>query len=204
MTIDGILRLDKKLFVLLNTSFSNSLFDFLFPYITDFDTWVLPAIVLIYFFYKKENTKALYVLALSIILVCITDPLCVRIIKHAFNRLRPSHPDVYIESARYLVGRKASLSFPSAHAMNIFAQATLFTLFYKDKWVYFMSFASLIGFSRIYVGVHYPLDVFGGAALGALCGAILFYSAQGFIHSRYIASLQINALKHISNAKKPQ
>ena len=188
MTIDALLRFDTKLFVFLNTAFSNKMFDFLFPYITDFDTWIIPAAVLIYFFYKKEKGKALYVMALSIILVCITDPLCVRILKQVFTRLRPSHPDVYIEGARYLIGRKSSFSFPSAHAMNIFAQATLFTLFYRDKWFYFMSFAFLIGFSRLYVGVHYPLDVVGGAMIGALCGALLFYSAQGIIRTRYLVS----------------
>jgi len=58
--------------------------------------------------------------------------------------------------------------------MNMFGQAMLFSLLYPRLSVWLFLFASLIGYSRIYVGLHYPLDVLGGAVIGAACGAAVF------------------------------
>ncbi len=181
-----ILTFDKYLFYLLNHSLSNNFFDFLFPVITDKDFWIIPALVSIFFYYKKERKKAIFILFFSLFLVAITDPVCVRIMKPYFRRPRPCHPDVYVEGARYLLGRKTSFSFPSAHAMNIFAQAMLFSGFYPKKWFYFFGFAFIIGFSRIYVGVHYPLDVTFGAITGITLGFGLFVSAKVVSKNREI------------------
>jgi undecaprenyl-diphosphatase len=57
----------------------------------------------------------------------------------------------------------------------MFAQAMLFTLFYRARWPIFFGFASLIGFSRVYVGVHYPGDVLGGAVLGVFIGFMVYF-----------------------------
>jgi undecaprenyl-diphosphatase len=57
--------------------------------------------------------------------------------------------------------------------VNNFAVATLFSYFYR-KWTWaFMLFAASIGISRMYVGVHFPVDVFGGAVVGAVCAVII-------------------------------
>ena len=55
--------------------------------------------------------------------------------------------------------------------MNMFGQAMLLTYFYPRKSPFFFIFAGFIAYSRVYVGVHYPLDVICGAILGILCGA---------------------------------
>lgn len=168
-----LLNLDKTLFLFLNALFSNPFFDILFPLITEFNFWIVPGVIAIGFFYRKEKRKALIILGLAILLAAITDPLCSRVLKPFFHRLRPCHPLMIIENVNYLLGKKTSYSFPSAHAMNIFAQAALFSGFYPRKRLYFVGFALLIAFSRIYVGVHYPLDVIIGAIIGAGIGWLL-------------------------------
>ena len=65
--------------------------------------------------------------------------------------------------------------------MNMFAQAMLFACFYRRRAVWFFSFAALIGFSRVYTGVHYPFDVLGGAALGVCVGALVFWGYRAVV-----------------------
>ena len=118
--------------------------------------------------------KSLLILGLSLLTVGISDPVCNRLIKPAVHRLRPCNPEVDIPGGRFLIGRKTSHSFPSSHAMNMFAQAALFSFFYRKRAAWFFLFAAIIGFSRIYVGVHYPLDVLGGAVFGMCVGALVY------------------------------
>jgi undecaprenyl-diphosphatase len=71
------------------------------------------------------------------------------------------------------------LSFPSSHAVNNFAAATLFSYYYR-RWTWaFVTYASLVAVSRPYVGVHYPSDALGGAVIGILvCIVLLFLWLQ--------------------------
>jgi undecaprenyl-diphosphatase len=179
--LEALRTLDTHIFLLCNAVPANPVFDAVFPVITQPVFWILPGLVAAFFFIRKERSKALIVIGLALVTVSISDPVCNRIIKPQIHRLRPCSPGVYIEHARYLCGRKTSQSFPSAHAMNMFAQAMLFSLFYRKRALWFLGFASLIGFSRIYVGVHYPIDVVGGAIGGIIVGGLVYYLYTIFV-----------------------
>ena len=173
--LDAIVHLDTALFLFFNHSIANPVFDALFPILTNGRFWIAPGIVAALIFIKIEKRKATLVILLSICTVAVSDPLCNRIIKPPVHRLRPCNPEVHIEGGRFLLGRKDSLSFPSSHAMNMFAQAMLLTCFYRRRALWFFSFAAMIGFSRVYTGVHYPFDVLGGAFFGTMIGAAVFW-----------------------------
>jgi undecaprenyl-diphosphatase len=162
------------LFLFLNRSIANPIFDAVFPVITNGLFWIIPGVIAAAIFIKLEKKKALIAVFLSLATVGISDPVCNRLIKPTVHRLRPCNPQVHIENGRFLLGRKTSDSFPSSHAMNIFGQAALFGFFYRKKTVWFLLFASIIGFSRIYVGVHYPFDVLCGALFGVCVGAFVY------------------------------
>ncbi len=143
-------------------------------------------------------------IALSLLTVSVSDPVCNRIIKPCFHRLRPCDDRVHIDNARFLLGRKSSASFPSSHAMNMFAQAMLFSLLYRKKRVIGTAFvfATLIGISRIYTGVHYPFDVFAGACFGLIVG-LFVYGVYVFTRKRFPGiTLQASKARSQSSIEK--
>jgi undecaprenyl-diphosphatase len=104
------------------------------------------------------------------------------------NRLKPVF-DIERPSSRYaeprpLVHAPIDGSFPSGHAATSFAAATVLTFAWPRWWPAFFLLAVAIGFSRVYVGVHYPLDVVGGAALGILVATALRLLVEALQSSR--------------------
>jgi undecaprenyl-diphosphatase len=181
-----LLHIDAQLFSFFNHTIANPAVDAVFTVITNGRFWIVPGIAAALIFLYFQRRKAAVVIALAILTVSVSDPVCNRIIKPQFHRMRPCDPRVHIDDGRFLLGRKSSASFPSSHAMNMFAQAMLFSLVFRRKRVGIsaFAFASAIGFSRIYVGVHYPLDVFCGAVFGMIVGGII-YSLYRFVVKRY-------------------
>jgi len=180
--IHFLYNLDKSIFLFFNDKIANPVFDFIFPIITEPENWIIPGILGIAVFIYFEKKKALLIILLGLISFALTDAISYRIIKPLVGRLRPCNPEVLIAGGNFLMGHKSSFSFPSNHAANMFGIATVFYYFYKDKAVYFFGFACIIGFSRIYVGVHYPSDVLGGTLVGIIIGSGVFYSYK-FIYS---------------------
>jgi len=172
---DSLQSIDTSLFIVLNSFISCTILNYFFVAITDARFWIIPGTVAAVIYIAKDTKHAITVICLALITVGITDPVSSQIIKPLFDRPRPCHPDFLVTGAHILFGFKQSLSFPSSHATNMFAQAMLLTLFYPSRWPWFFSFAALIGFSRIYVGVHYPGDVLGGAVLGTCMGAVVYF-----------------------------
>lgn len=171
-----LIQADRSVFLFFNRTLSNGIFDKIFPFITEPKNWLIVILIALIFFIIKEKKRALGVIVVVLIAAALSDLIAYRIIKPLVGRFRPCHPEYFVEGGRFLVGMKRSFSFPSNHAMNMFTAATVFSFFYNKYAGYFFGFAVLIGFSRIYVGVHYPLDVVGGAVFGMLLGTGVYLS----------------------------
>ena len=168
---------DKWLFIQLNSYFTNPFFDAILPYFRDSVFWA-PLYIFILAFITINYGKRGWWWALAFICtVAITDMVSSRVFKELFERLRPCRdPDFYMY-VRLLVKRcSGGYSFTSSHAANHFGIATFVSLtFYTTfkRWIYLTYiWAIFIAYAQVYVGVHYPLDVFGGAAIGVLAGLL--------------------------------
>jgi len=162
--------LDLHLFRVINGDLRNAVFDVLMPVVTDPDPFFIPlALVAIgLFIWGGRKGRTMVVLALLLLFVSNTVN---EALKLWFQRPRPCHT---LEAVHLLVGCSASnFSFPSGHATNATAQAAFFGFAYRPLAIPLFLVAAMIGYSRVYVGVHYPADVVGGVLVGLMC-AIVF------------------------------
>ena len=176
--LDLILEYDHKLFLWLN-NLGNESFDWFWMLMTNklFNFFVY-SIALIYLL-KKTDIKSLISMILFLsILILISDQTS-NLFKNFFERLRPCH-DEQISSYMRLVKDSCGgfYSFFSAHASNSFSLASFFFFVYykiiQRKIILFFVLASLVSYSRVYIGVHYPLDIITGSIFGFFSGFILF------------------------------
>ena len=164
--------LDLHLFRVINGDLSNAFFDVLMPFITRPGPFKLPltliGIALVIWGGRKGR-----LVVISALLLLVVSNAASEMIKSVFQRPRPC---VVLEAVRLLVGcSEGSFSFPSSHASNITAQAIFFASSYRTLAVPVFAVAAAVGYSRVYVGVHYPIDVAGGALVGLACGALFIY-----------------------------
>ncbi|MCB0540938.1 MAG: phosphatase PAP2 family protein, partial [Bacteroidetes bacterium] len=127
--------------------------------------------------FKPKN--AFIIIVLGVLCVVLADAVSSHLLKPYFNRIRPCDLEPFAWHINLVLTKcSGAFSFPSSHAANHFALGSFLALvFYKKlKWLsYLLLFwASLICFAQIYVGVHFPSDVLGGAVLGGLIALVAF------------------------------
>lgn len=173
--LEKILSLDTELFVYLN-GLGSEKYDELWLLITRQTSWIPLFILLIYLIFKKLGTKkTLYLLLFVAVLLTISDQ-TTNLFKYGFHRLRPCNNPEINSFIRKVQVRK-SFSFFSGHAANSMAVVTFLYLILKRKLKYigFLFLWPLIfAYSRIYLGLHYPLDIICGYLFGIISGFLMF------------------------------
>jgi len=169
-------RVDLALFHYINHLLANPFFDWLMPLFDKPKGWI-PFILIFWLLmvYKDQKHRKMLLILVPLTILCC-DQFGV-FIKDFGLRDRPWFA-LGLENVRHLGGMGGKhASFPSNHASNISGIAFLFSFIYPHLRRYFWGFAILIMFSRVYIGVHYPLDVFTGFMLGTLisCGLVIAY-----------------------------
>ena len=169
--IEKIIEIDKQMMVFFNKTISNSIFDFIMPIITNQNFLVFSGLILIgYLAYYGEKRGRITIVVL-LIAASFSDAICFQVIKPWVGRIRPSHE--FYDYINLLVSKGGKYSFPSNHAANSFVFATVLSYFYEKNKTFLYILASAIAFSRVYVGVHYPLDIVSGAIIGYIISWII-------------------------------
>lgn len=175
---DFIIEYDHKLFLWLNNLGSETFDGFWMLMTNKVVNFLIYTIALIYLF-KKINVKSLISIILFLCFLILISDQTANLFKIFFERLRPCHDDQISSYVRLVKQNCGGLySFFSAHASNSFALATFFFFVYNKiiqrKIILFFILALLVSYSRVYIGVHYPLDIISGSFFGFISGFVFF------------------------------
>lgn len=181
----NIITWDIRVFEFINQDLSNVVFDFCLPFLRQPLFWLPLYVFIIGFLFFNFGKKAYWLVVFLILTVGSADMISSNLVKKTVRRLRPCNTEYVQVIKRVKCG--VGYSFTSNHASNHFAMSTflVLTLGYAiptiKKWLWL--WASSVAFAQIYVGVHFPLDVIGGAILGYLLArawAILYHKYYGY------------------------
>ena len=182
--MDVLVSWDKALFLWLN-GMGTEIFDSFWMLLTNRGSNIsLYLFLWLLFGYKYSWKAALYLLVFSGLLILCTDQLT-NLFKNTVARPRPCFDEEIMSFVRLVKSNCGSrFGFFSGHASNSFALAVFYGLLYKPKaqWLLYLLLivALFIAYSRIYIGVHYPLDIVAGSVVGSLFGALFFRLWVGF------------------------
>ncbi len=183
---EKLLHLDRELFVLINSKWTNPLFDVVMPFLRTPTYWVPLYLFIIVFVLLNYRLKGLWWIVFFLVTVALTDMVGTNVFKYNFLRTRPCNNPDLIGQLRLLVLCPSGYGFTSNHAANHFGMATFLFLTFRHLFKSWMLLAFLwagaIGYAQIYVGVHYPTDIAGGTILG-----IIFGSTTAFLFNKYFA-----------------
>jgi undecaprenyl-diphosphatase len=186
--MNEIIQFDQYALVFLN-QLGSTIFDGLWLQITKQLNWTPYFILLLYLLQKKLGWKNLLWALLAIaVLITFTDQFT-NLVKNHFERLRPCSEPLLMDKIR-IVKASATFSFFSGHASNSMATSVFVFLllkkYYKYAFLVFL-FPLIFAYSRIYLGLHYPLDILTGYVFGATFG-FLFHTLFTKLYLKYTSN----------------
>lgn len=182
-----LLALDRALLKHINADWHNAFLDRLLPLSRNANTWLPLYIFLFLLVVIKFRSNRWWWVAFAVATVALTDFVSSSLVKNMIFRVRPCNEPAFADWIRLFKGiyLPKSSSFTSSHAANHFGMATFFYLTLKQRFkrwpLLFFVWALLVCYAQMYIGVHYPLDIIGGSAIGLLIG----YSSAKFYNSRF-------------------
>lgn len=175
--LDFLISVDQALFLFINVSLANPVTDVIMPVIT-YDTLLRvlygAAIAVLLW---RGNARLRWLVLFSALALAAADQLSSAVFKSIIARPRPCH---VMHDIHLLVDCGAGFSLPSSHAANLFSQAALFSYHVRPATWYLVLCAGLVAISRVFVGVHYPVDILAGALLGSIVGGVAALAFREF------------------------
>ncbi|HEU4573397.1 MAG TPA: phosphatase PAP2 family protein [Chitinophagaceae bacterium] len=186
--MDTLKSWDQWFFIKVNSEWTNAFFDKFMPFMRNPLNWAPLYIFILVFILLNFKKQGWWWVLFFTCTVALTDMVGNHAFKHIFERLRPCNDPGFAFHVRLLLGHcSGGYSFTSNHAANHFGMATFFYFTLRNtlgRWVSIgFVWAALISYAQVYVGVHYPLDIIGGALLGIILGlftGMLFNKRFGF------------------------
>lgn len=169
---------DKELLLTIN-GFHNHVLDTIMIFASSKFSWIPLYIILLYLIIKDYRRRSWVVFLIIILTIAIADLSSVYLFKNIFQRLRPCHNEELSGLLHIVKSCGGKYGFISSHAANSFSFAFLIIFLLKDRhnwiWPVMLFYATIIIYSRVYLGVHYPSDVIAGAFAGGITGIGCYY-----------------------------
>ena len=181
--LKAVVQFDRDLLLAINRAHSPAL-DAVMVFASNRNVWVPAYVVLVVWLIYQFRRRAVLLLPLVVVAISLADSITSRLFKPYFGRPRPCHDAAIFAHLRLPDGCGGQFGFLSSHAANSVALAVFMAVvlpagrFKVLKTVIFL-WAVLLSYSRLYLGAHYPTDVLGGAAVGALLG---WAAAAAYVH----------------------
>lgn len=188
--LESLLEIDRSLFLLIN-GWHAPFLDQLMFFVSKVWIWVPLYLIFIGYAIRRWKLESIWIILAFVICVVATDQLT-NLTKEFFQRLRPSHEPLLEGLVHHVNGYVGGrYGFVSGHSSNSFGFAMLSALLIRNRYysITVFSWAALVAYSRIYLGVHYPFDILGGTLLGILM-AWLVYSLLERLRRKLKADLR--------------
>jgi len=174
--IQELLQFDTELFLKIHRGLSNGFFDWIMPLLRNRFFWSPLYLFIVIFCIRQYKKTGYYIIAGILLTFALGDMISSKLIKPNVGRLRPCNEVSLTGQIIPRVPCGRGKSFPSSHATNHFGIAVfLIGVFYR-QWKAILPigilWAASISFAQVYVGVHYPVDVFCGMLLGTTLGIL--------------------------------
>jgi undecaprenyl-diphosphatase len=197
--LEGIQHVDQSFLLFLN-SFHNSFWDKVNILWTSIEIWIPFYVLLLYFIIKKYRRNSIYIIVILALAITISDQFS-GLIKDLTQRLRPTHDPALSGVIHNILNKGGLYSFFSAHAANTFTVASITALLFRNRpySVLIFVWAIVVSYTRIYLGLHFPLDIITGCIWGILTG-FAAYKAILWTQKKYFKSMLPNiSTTHITS-----
>jgi undecaprenyl-diphosphatase len=174
--LDKLIALDTNLFLWLN-GHNSPFWDKVMWFISGRNEWIPVYVLFAAYIIYRYRWQSIPVIIAIIVAVTLADQLAVHLFKDVFQRPRPTYNPA-IQNLVHVVNdyRGGTFGFISNHAADTFVFATFLSFLFKNRYftISILSWAAIVSYSRIYLGVHYPGDVLGGMIFGSFLGWLIF------------------------------
>lgn len=172
--LQKVLEFDKNLFLTLN-SYHSDYWDTVMLLITRKETWFPFFAILLFYFIRNYRAKSWLIIGALAVLILLSDQLS-GLMKETFQRWRPVHDPIIGPLVHNVLRKGGFYGFVSSHAANSVAIWIFTSRIFKNRAysVLLLLWTVVFSYSRIYSGVHYPLDILGGALLGWGVGTLVY------------------------------